>query len=81
MYFSDGGMRQAVGSRSKQELLEFAKEKSLKSFEIFRNDQGFHSTTQDEFLIGWYDETGRNYWSNIAKKSPKLLKKQIQNLN
>lgn len=47
----------------------------ISEWSLFRNAPGFHSTTQEEYLINWYDKGG-NYWSNRALKDPKLLAKK-----
>jgi len=81
MYFSDNGMADAVGADSVEELTGVAKKRGLKSFAIFKNGSGFHSTEQDEFLVKWYDETGHGYWSNRARKEPELNKKKMESIN
>lgn len=43
--------------------------------EIFRG--GVFDSTDETYLIKWWD-TGNNYWSNMAKKNPELLKKRLE---
>ena len=46
-------------SDSLPELLKLAKQNNYDTFEIFRNDPNFHSTTQKEYLMFWYDNSNR----------------------
>lgn len=81
MYFRDGGMADAVGAGSEQELIDnVAIPRKLKDFAIFRKGSGFHSTTQEEFLVSWYDKDGGSYWFNRAQKEPELMDKRIESL-
>lgn len=80
IHFSQDNMADAVGADSVQELIDnVVKKRKLKEFSIFKQDSGFHSTTQDEYLKTWYDE-GDGYWSNMAKKEPELMKKNAKEL-
>lgn len=49
--------------------------KKLQHIEIFKTGSGFHSTTQDEFLVSWWGKG--SYWDNVSKKNPELKKKQF----
>lgn len=59
----------------------FSFAKSLKNkpkmqrIEIFKNDKGFRSTTQEEFLIAWWGEG--SYWDNVSQKNKSLLNKKL----
>lgn len=82
IYFSDHNMRDAIGGDSVQELIDnVAKKRNLETFEIFKQDKGFHSTTQDEYLQVWYDKTNSGFWSNMSKENPELKKKEIKKLS
>lgn len=82
MYFSDGGMADAVGAVSIQELINnVAIKRKLKEFAIFRAGPGFHSTADEKYLVKWYDETDSSYWFNRSKKEPKLTNMRIVKLS
>ena len=69
-----------VGSKkgnNLKQLLEFAKARGYDEFAIYRDDQGFHSTAQLEYLICWYERDG-GYYTNTANKQPDLFKKMIK---
>ena len=76
MYFVKNNMRQATGSNKLADLLNYAKENNLDNFEIFKNGSGFHSTTQDEFLLYWKGDG--TYFDNRSKREPELLSKKIK---
>lgn len=63
-----------------KKLLQLAKTNNYDEFAIYKNLPQFHSTTQFEYLIFWYDSSNVGYYSNMAKKQPKLLKKRIVSL-
>ena len=66
-------------NNSPSKLILWAKQqKGITEWDLFRNDSGFHSSTQDEYLINWWDKSGNSYWSNMSKKNPALLKKQYK---
>lgn len=70
------GMTNAQGGNSVEKLITIAQELGLKEYAIFK--KGYHSTTQDEYLIKWYADIDNNtYWSNTAKKYPELYNKAI----
>jgi hypothetical protein len=77
LYHNKNQMASAIGGKSEKELINQAKKLELKRFEIFKNNPRFHSTTQEEYLVSWYDKDGDNYWSNRSKKEPELLKKRL----
>lgn len=82
MYFSDNGMADAVGAGTVKELIDnVAVKRKLKDFAIFKADSKFHSTTQEEYLVKWYDESDSSYWANRAKKEPELNKKRLKSLS
>lgn len=81
MYYSLDNIASADGAKTEKELIDLAKKKKVKAFAIFKAGQGFHSTTQEEFLVSWYDSTGHDYWSNRSKNEPDLKKKKIDSLN
>lgn len=77
IYYKNKGVRTSKGANTKGELLSFAETEGLKEYEIFRNDPNFNSTTQHEFLLGWYDIGGSGYWTTRAKAEPIVLRKKI----
>jgi len=76
LYHSKNNMRSAEGFNSKDAALRHAKEQDITEFDIFKNGSGFHSTTQEEYLVLWADAEGGGYWSNRAAKEPELMKKK-----
>jgi hypothetical protein len=78
LYHSKNNMRTAKGFNSKDAALKYAMDDKIDQFDIFRNGSGFHSTTQDEFLVLWADKNGGGYFSNRSKKEPELLKKKFE---
>ncbi len=76
--YSDGVVAQK-GVDSEKQAIDFAKELTKKPkmqrVEVFKNASGFHSTTQDEYLIAWWGDGG--YFDNRSKKEPKLLDKKL----
>jgi len=80
MYYSQDSIAKADGKNSISELLKIARDKKLKEFSIFKNNPRFNSTTQDEYLVMWYDEKDNSYWSNRSKKEPELLDKKLKEL-
>lgn len=78
LYHSKDNMRTAKGFNSKEAALKYAMDEKIDQFDIFRNGSGFHSTTQDEFLVLWADKNGDGYFSNRSKKEPELLKKKFE---
>lgn len=78
LYHAKDNMRTAKGFNSKEEALKYALDNNINEFDIFKNGTGFHSTTQDEFLVLWADKTGKGYFSNRAAKEPELLKKKYE---
>jgi len=76
MHWSDG-VAQALGGDTYLDLINAANAKSLKSFAIYKQAPGFHSTTQENYLVAWYDEDGNGYWSNRAKKEPDLNDRKL----
>lgn len=75
LHFSDGIRQMLKGNDPKKLIAEIEAKPSVREWSLFRNDGGFHSSTQDEYLVKWWDN-GSNYWSNRAKKEPKLLDKK-----
>lgn len=76
MHWSDGVAR-ALGGDTYLDLINAANAKSLKSFAIFKRAPGFHSTSQEQYLVAWYDHDGNGYWSNRAKKEPDLNDRKL----
>ena len=69
------GMRR---NNSPSKLIEWInKQKGVSEWALYKNASGFHSTTQDEYLVNWWDK-GNNYWSNRSKNEPKLLNKKYK---
>lgn len=73
LHYSKNNINCYVSGDNVEELKQYAKDNNITTWEIFRND--YHSTTQEEYLVAWYDKGGRNYWSNRAKKDESLYKK------
>ena len=68
-----------VGSQKNnnlKHLLDIAKSRKYDEFAIYRDEQGFHSTAQLEYLVCWYQRDG-GYYTNMANKNPDLFKKMI----
>jgi hypothetical protein len=79
IYFSDKGMADAVGAKTVKELIDnVVLKRGLTDFAIFKQGSGFHSTTQEEYLVAWAGDG--SYWANTAKKKPELMKKNAVNL-
>jgi len=78
LYHSKDNMATAKGFNSKEQALKYALDNKIEQFDIFKNGTGFHSTTQDEFLVLWADKKGNGYFSNRSKKEPELLKKKYE---
>lgn len=57
---------------------ELSKRQGMKEVEIFKATPGFHSTTQDEFLVSWWGDG--SYWDNVSKKNPEILKKKMESV-
>jgi hypothetical protein len=78
VHYSDG-IRQGKSFRDLNKAMSFAKQLTLtpkmKEVSVFNAKNGFHSTTQDEYLIGWWGEG--SYYDNVSKKRPELLNKKI----
>ncbi len=75
-----------VGSQSGNDLkklLVLAKERDYDEFAVYKNEQGFHSTSQMEYLIYWYDKSPDDgYYSNVSRKNhPEVAQKQIRSLD
>jgi len=81
MSYKEHQMVAAKKSNDIVALLRYAKQVGADEFGIYMQSPGFHSTTQQEFLVAWYDKSGSGYWSNMAKKNPELKKIQIKSLN
>lgn len=69
--YSDG-VRQSKNFSQKNDALNFSRNEiknnpKLREISVFRDDTGFHSTSQDEYLISWWGADG-SYWDNISKK-------------
>lgn len=77
MHYSKDGMREAKGGNTYLELINVANVKDLEEFAIFKQAAGFHSTTQENYLVAWYDKNGNGYWSNRAKKEPDLNDRRL----
>jgi hypothetical protein len=77
LHYKQNGDSLSKGANDIDELKKFADTENLIEYEIFKNDPNFESTTQREFLIGWYDENGGGYWSNRSKAEPIILRKKI----
>lgn len=78
--YSDG-VRQSKNFSQKNDALNFSRNEiknnpKLREISVFRDDTGFHSTSQDEYLISWWGADG-SYWDNISKKRPELLDKKM----
>jgi hypothetical protein len=78
MYHSHNNMATKVKGKSVDALEQAARKQGIKAWSIFRVTPNFHSTTQEEYLVRWYDETNRDYWSNRAVKEPELLGKKVK---
>ena len=78
IFYSDG-VRTIKKLSTIPKALKFAKEltkrEGMKEVEIFRATSGFHSTTQDEYLVYWWGDG--SYWDNRSKKDNSLLKKKL----
>ncbi len=81
MSYTEHNMVAAKKSNDIVALLRHAKNVGADQFGIYNQQPGFHSTTQQEFLVAWYDKSGSGYWSNMAKKNPELRKIQIKSLD
>jgi hypothetical protein len=79
LYHNKDNIASAIGGKSEKELIHKAKQLKLNSFEIFKKGHGFHSTTQEEFLVSWYDKKDNGYWTNRSKTDSELLKKKLDN--
>ena len=81
LHFSDG-ITQKQMFKDLNKALSFAKElikkPKMKNVELFKNKPGFHSTTQEEYLIYWWGNG--SYWDNVSKREPKLLDKKLNNI-
>lgn len=76
LHYTADHMRAGKGFKSIQQAVQYATTTpGISEWSLFKNGSGFHSTTQDEFLIYWYDNGG-NYWSNRSVKEPALLAKK-----
>ena len=81
IHYSDG-VRQMIGADSESDAIKKSKElvknnKNIRELDIFRNASGFHSTTQFEYLVGWYSN-GNSYWKNVAEKDDKVKQKELK---
>lgn len=45
----------------------------IKEWAVYKNEQGFHSTADEKYLVKWWGE--RSYWDVRAKKDPKIAEK------
>lgn len=76
LHYTADHMRAGKGFKSIQQAVQYATTTpGISEWSLFKNGSGFHSTTQEEFLIYWYDKGG-NYWSNRSVKEPALLTKK-----
>ena len=83
IYWMHTNKNNMVGSRKGNDLkrlLLLAKQNQDDAFAIYKNGSNFHSTTQQEYLIYWYEKSG-GYWTNMAKKQSELKAKQIVSLD
>ena len=77
--YSDGIRQKKTAkdiSSAKKIAKELTNKPNMKDVEIFKSSPGFHSTTQEEYLIAWWGDG--SYWDNMSKKNPELLKKKLQ---
>lgn len=77
LFHSKNNMRSLKKGNSKEQLIKFCENNGITTFEIFKASFGFHSTTQDEYLVCWKDEKDNSYFANRSKNEPKLLEKRI----
>jgi hypothetical protein len=75
VHYTHEHMRGSDYGNSPQQLADKMVEMGASEWAVYSNSGGFHSTTQENYLVLWYDR-GNNYWSNRAKKDPTLLKKK-----
>ncbi|MCK9416135.1 hypothetical protein M0Q97_05705, partial [Candidatus Dojkabacteria bacterium] len=73
LHHSKDNISSSISGDNIEELKRYAKDNNITTWEIFRT--GYYSTTQEEYLVVWYDKGGRNYWSNRAEKDESLFKK------
>ena len=71
-----------IGANSESDAIKKSKEliknnKNIRELDIFRNASGFHSTTQFEYLVGWYSN-GSSYWKNVAEEDDKVKQKELK---
>ena len=77
MFFSNNGVRTGVGANNEYDLVQYAEHRNLDTYEIFKNNSGFHSTTQEEHLVKWKGND-KSYWGIQAKLNPELLRKRVK---
>ncbi len=81
LHFTDG-IRQVLKGNDPEKLISDVTAKpEVREWSLFKTGPGFHSTTQDEFLVKWWDKYEDGYWPNMAKKKPELLDKQYKGIN
>lgn len=80
VHYSDG-VRSVKNFSEPNSAIDFMKSEiknnpSLKNIQLFKADQGFHTTTDDERLIKWWGDG--SYFDNVSKRNPELLKKKLE---
>ena len=63
---SGNNLRQMLHGDSVEQLEAQAAERGLDFWAIYRNDAGFHSSTQREFLVKHHNDP---YWINVGVAS------------
>lgn len=79
LIFSDGVQGMISGNTEQQLISDILKKPNVREWAIYKNASGFHSTTQDEYLVRWWGQG--TYWDNVSKKQPELLSKKYNTTN
>lgn len=74
LIYSDGIMHMLKGNDEKKLIADVLKVPNVRDWALFKNDTGFHSTTQDEYLVKWWGDG--SYYDNRSKKEPALMLKK-----
>lgn len=79
IHYSEDNIRKMDKANDVKSAMQIAKKliekPGIRDLAIFNAKPGFHSTAQDEYLIGWWGEG--SYWDNVSKKDKEILKKKI----
>jgi hypothetical protein len=78
VFYTNKNVRSKKNFSDNVKAMSFAKqqiESGASEVDVFKTGSGFHSTAQEEYLVGWYGNN--SYWSNKAKKDPNLMKKKL----